>query len=146
MPRPVPWVKVGLGNVSTLLGLIVFGPREAILLTVARTTLGPLMLGTLLTPAFVFSFGGGLCSAGTMIAIQRWWRGSFSVVGLSIWGALAHNSAQMALAYLVFVRSSGVIALLWLVPALSVATGTVTGLLAHWTLRKMVDKWRPKDA
>ena len=146
VPRPVPWVKVGLGNVLTLLGLIVFGPREAILLTVVRTTLGPLILGTLLTPAFVFSFGGGLCSAGTMIAIRQRWGGAFSIVGLSIWGALAHNSAQMALAYLLFVRSLGMAALLWLVPGLSVVTGAVTGLVAQWCVRKVVDKWRPNDA
>jgi heptaprenyl diphosphate synthase len=144
VPYPVPWVRMGLGNVATLLALFVLGPREAILVTLARTTLGPLVLGTLLTPVFVFSFGAGLCSVVTMvIAHQRWPRG-FGVVGVSIWGAVAHNTAQLALAYFLFIRSPAMVSLLPLVPILSVATGTITGLLAYWSLEKLVPEWRLK--
>lgn len=145
VPHPFPWVRVGLGNVTTLLALFALGPREAIVVTVVRATLGPLILGTLLTPVFVFSLGGGLAGAATMILIHRWWGGAFSVVGISVWGALAHNAAQLALAYLLFVRSSALVFLFPLLPVLSAATGIITGLLAHWSLRSVAQGWRLRD-
>ena len=63
------------------------------------------------------------------------------LVGVSIWGALAHNCAQWLLAYLLFVRSSALLSLLFLIPALSVVTGAITGLLARWSLERLIHRW-----
>ena len=112
---------------------------------VVRTALGALIVGTLLTPVFVLSFVGGLCSMGTMILIHQRWSHAFSVVGVSIWGALAHNMAQLALVYLLFIRSLEVALLLPFFLVLSVITGAMIGLLAYWSLEKVVPKWHLMD-
>ena len=67
------------------------------------------------------------------------------MVGISVWGAVAHNAAQLALAYLLFVRSSALVLLLPLLPLLSVGTGMITGLLAHWSLGSVAQRWRLRD-
>ena len=138
-------MRVGLGNTATLFALLLFGPRAGVLVTVVRTILGALIVGTLLTPIFVLSFGGGVCSIGAMIIVHRRWPRIFSIVGVSIWGALAHNIAQLLLVYLLFIKSIEVLLLFPLFLVLSITTGAMIGLLAYWSLEKIVRRWELMD-
>jgi energy-coupling factor transport system permease protein len=98
------------------------------------------VLGTFLTPTFVLSFSGAVVSAVVMVLLYRFsGRGqfSFSLVGISVGGAASHIMTQVALVYLLFIRSSGV---LWLWPWLclaAVATGVLTGLIAVQAVRRL---------
>jgi heptaprenyl diphosphate synthase len=142
IPRPFPWMRIGLGNLAALLALFLFGSKDAMLVAMVRTLLGALIVGTLLTPIFVLSFGGAICSVGIMAIVHRRWPCTFGIVGVSIWGALTHNMVQLALVYLLFIRSSAVVALLPFLLMLSVATGTVIGALAYWSLKKVAPVWQ----
>lgn len=139
-PHPLPGVRLGLANIITVIALVYIGPGSAIQLAVLRTLVSSMVLGTFLTPTFVLSFSGAVVSAVVMVLLYRFsGRGqfSFSLVGISVGGAASHIMTQVALVYLLFIRSSGV---LWLWPWLclaAVATGVLTGLIAVQAVRRL---------
>lgn len=137
IPKPVPWLRFGLANSATLLALYLFGVKEAIFVAGMRAVLGSFLLGGVLNPAFLFSFFGGLISAACMAVVFSFFRKVFSVIGVSVWGALTHNLAQLAVAMLLFVHR---IELLYLIPFFlltAVVTGFLTGLLVFFLLRPL---------
>jgi heptaprenyl diphosphate synthase len=66
LPSPVPWLKLGLANIITLVTLLLYGMRTAIAVTLIRVILVSLFTGTFLGPAFILSLGGGIISTVTM--------------------------------------------------------------------------------
>jgi heptaprenyl diphosphate synthase len=134
LPHPLPGVRLGLANVMTLVALVELGAGPAIGLTVVRTLVSAMLLGTFLSPAFWMSFAGGITSTSVMVGLYLWSRRfpvvGFGLLGISVAGAATHMMAQVALVYLVFIRSPGVL-LLWPWLGLgAVATGVLTGLVA----------------
>jgi|GEM_PF-55842 len=141
LPHPLPGVRLGLANIITVIAMVYIGPGSAIQLAVLRTLVSSMVLGTFLTPTFVLSFSGGVVSALVMVVLYRLSRGGgpfrFSLIGISVGGAVSHILTQVALVYLLFIRSSGVL-LLWPWLALSaVVTGVVTGMIAVQAVRRL---------
>jgi heptaprenyl diphosphate synthase len=142
-PHPLPGVRLGLANIITVIAMVYIGPGSAIQLAVLRTLVSSMVLGTFLTPTFVLSFSGGVVSAVIMVLLYRLsGRGQFSfgLVGICVGGAASHIMTQVALVYLLFIRSSGV---LWIWPWLclaAVATGLLTGLIAVQAVRRLENK------
>lgn len=135
VPVPVPGVKLGLANIISLLTIIMLGWRDAVYVTVARVLLGSLFGGSLFGPSFVMSLGGGLASIFIMSYVAANYRKLFSLVGVSLFGAITHNIAQVVLAA-ILVNSWG---LLWYLPYLllfAVPTGLCTGLAANYFFSK----------
>jgi heptaprenyl diphosphate synthase len=137
LPTPLPWMRLGLSNAIVLLGIVGFGLRGGLLISVLRTVVGSLLVGTFLTPAFFFALSGGVSSVLLMGALWRLLPGAFSLVGISIFGAAAHNAAQLAVASALFIGRSEVLFLLPLFGFASLATGFVTGLIAHFLSIKL---------
>jgi heptaprenyl diphosphate synthase len=141
LPHPLPGVRLGLANIITVIAMVYIGPGSAIQLAVLRTLVSSMVLGTFLTPTFVLSFSGGVVSALVMVLLYRFSRGGgplrFSLIGISVGGAVSHILTQVALVYVLFIRSSGVL-LLWPWLALSaVVTGVVTGMIAVQAVRRL---------
>jgi heptaprenyl diphosphate synthase len=140
LPHPVPGVRLGLANIITVIAMVYIGPASAVELAVLRTLVSSMVLGTFLTPTFVLSFSGGVVSALVMVLLYRLsGRGpfSFGLIGISVGGAVSHIATQVALVYLLFIHSSGV---LWLWPWLivaSVVTGIMTGAIAVQAVRRL---------
>ncbi len=101
----LPWFRPGLGNIATILALLMFGFGDALKVTLLRIVLGALILGRLFTPVFVFALCGGLASAVVMAAAYRYGKRIFGPVGISVLGAAVHNLVQLLVAYLLFVKS-----------------------------------------
>lgn len=138
---PIPGVKLGLGNIVTVFALYALGPGQALMILIARCLLGAMFAGNM--NALLFSLLGGLAAMLTMIGLVRLRR--FSVYGVSVGGAAAHNCGQMAAAVLTL----GSAAPLYYLPVLllvSLVTGTLTGLaaaclfqaLGHTSLRNLI--------
>jgi heptaprenyl diphosphate synthase len=134
---PIPFFKLGLANVVTLIVLIEYGFREAIAVVVLRVLVGSLLIGTLFQPNFVFSLSGGVASAMVMGILIRWGGGWFGLVGISIMGALAKNAAQLLMAYWLWVRHVKILSLLPLFFLVSIGAGTVVGLLTGSLMKKI---------
>ena len=133
LPMPVPGIRLGLANIITLLTLVIFGLRSALIVTIVRSILGSIFLGGLFGFGFWLSFGAGIVSSLAMAVVMIIKnKGIVSLVSVSIIGAAAHNLTQLTLASLII----GNMALLGgyypLLLLLSVPTGLITGLAAHY--------------
>lgn len=130
-PRPLPWMKLGLGNLPVMLALMGYGPLAALAVSVLKLFIGGLLSGSLANPAFFIGAGAGMCSWLVMSVARVLGRSIFSAVGLGIWGALTHQLAQLALAYL-YIGQWGMWTLLPVALLGGLISGILIGLLAHW--------------
>jgi heptaprenyl diphosphate synthase len=131
-PRPLPWMRLGLGNAAVLLALLVQGTGAGLAVAAIKALGGGLLSGGFGGPAFVIGGGAGMASVLIMGLVQRWAGGLFSPVGISILGALTHQCVQLGLAYLFYVRQSGLWALLPIFLLIGLVSGTLIGLVVSW--------------
>ncbi len=128
---PIPGIKLGLANVVTLFALTVLGTRQAVTILLCRVTLAAIFMGSI--TGFLFSLFGGLLALLVMRLLLlregRW----FSLVGISIGGAAAHNIGQIAAAMLTL-GTFDVLGYLPLLLLSAIPMGFVTGLTAFAVL------------
>jgi heptaprenyl diphosphate synthase len=98
LPTPVPWFRLGSANILTVTALVLFGSRAAWTVTLARITIGSLLLGNLFSPAFFLSLTGGLCATALMSMLWALASRLIGPVGLSTLGAVGHAAGQMGMA------------------------------------------------
>jgi len=135
LPNPVPWVRLGLPNIVTLIVLLEHGARAASLVLAVRLLLGGLFAGTLFGPQSLLSAAGGAASLAAMSTAARLAANRLSPFGLSLLGAAAHATAQLGTLALWF--GGGMFAFLPLFGGLSLVTGAVTGLIADALLARL---------
>lgn len=134
----VPGAKLGLANVITLLAFVIFGFGSAMYLAVVRTLLGSIFLGNFPGFGFYLSFSGAVISTLVMaLGIALWKRGKISLVVVSIMGAVAHNTAQVAVASLVIGNFNLLKLYLPLLLLLAIPTGFFTGLVVVYTQKAL---------
>ena len=127
---PLPGLKLGLANIVTLTALFLLKYRYAFAILVIRCVLGAVFGGGI--TGLAFSLSGGLLALSVMI-IGKKARG-FSVYGISMMGAAAHNIGQILTA-MVLMNSVYVGAYLpWLL-LVGIATGLLTGGVCAGVLR-----------
>ncbi len=162
LPRMIfPWAKPGLANQATLIGIVLLGPAAGLVIAVLRSLLSNLLLGLLFSPGFVLSLIGSVASAGVMglffkygncvlpfrqetevstgLVCRRAGK-RFSIISISVVGALVHNSMQLLVAYVLLVQHWGVWLHLPPMIVVGVATGLFNGLMASLLLRVLKDR------
>ena len=147
-PHPLPWLRLGLANMITLTSLVIFGYAIAVQVAVLRTILSSFLLGTFFTPGFFLSFSGALVSALVMGGIYSLGKTvksnpssqylfGFSIIGVSILGAVTHNLTQLFVAYVFLIRHKGVFLTLPFLIVAAVVTGFITGYGANYLSREI---------
>ena len=93
-----PGIKMGLPNLIIMFLFYRKGLRAAATVSLLRVVLVSMLFGNV--TAFLYSAAGAVLSLAVMTALRRlqW----FSVVGVSISGAVAHNLGQILMAMLLF--------------------------------------------
>jgi heptaprenyl diphosphate synthase len=135
IPNPLPWVRVGLANIMTLLALLLFGLKAGLLLTLLRVTIASLMFGTFLSPPFFISILAGFASTLVMgLACSRL-RPWMSPIGISVLGGFTHNLAQLCVAYWLIVKHWEIF---YLFPILSLV-GMFAGFFNGWAVLYLYD-------
>lgn len=130
IPKPVPFFRLGLANIPVLVSLGIFSPKYVLLLVVLKVVGQGLVNGTLASYVFLFSVAGSVASALVMLLAHRAGKRWISLVGVSVFGALASNVVQITLSVtFIFGQSSWVIAPVFL--GLGVASGLVVGVFAE---------------
>ena len=133
VPRPLPWMKLGLGNLAVMLALLVYGFVAALGVSAIKLFVGGLVSGSLGGPAFVIAGGAGMASLTVVAGVSKAKPDLFSPVGLSTLGALIHQSVQLLLAYL-YIGHAALFSLLPIFLATGLLSGILIGLLVYWTL------------
>lgn len=136
IPRPLPWMKLGLANVAVLLALLTEGPAAALTVQLTKWLVGSLLTGSLGGPAFVIAGSAGLASWAAMALAWRYTGRLFSPLGLSLLGAAVHQTVQLGCAGL-YIHQLGLFALLPLSLLSALVSGAAIGLLAGWALEKV---------
>jgi heptaprenyl diphosphate synthase len=134
IPKPLPFMRIGLANLPVLLSLRLNRPRFTLALTALKILGQGLINGTLFSYIFLFSSGGSLASALVMLGCARLFGEKMSLIGISLLGSLASNGAQILFARF-FLLGEGA----WLIGPPFLAIGTVTGFLLGFFSRKMLE-------
>ncbi|MDF1554214.1 MAG: Gx transporter family protein [Deferrisomatales bacterium] len=134
LPRPAPWLRLGLGNALVLVALLRWGWREATWVALGKVLLGGLLGGGLFGPGFLLSCAGTVAATGVMVVASRL-APPLGCVGISVLGAVGHGFTQLALARVLLLRTPALWALAPLVGSTAVLSGCITGVLAHRVLR-----------
>lgn len=127
-PLGVPGAKWGLANIVSLLALLWLSLREAALLVGLRVVLIAIFTGTLFGLGFWLSAAGAAAALLVMAVLLR--LPGFGLLGISIAGAAGHNLAQLGV-YALVVSSAGVFYLLPPLLAVSLLTGSLTGIIVN---------------
>ena len=129
---PLPGVKLGLANIVTMFALFFLPQRQAFWILVVRCVLGSVFGGGL--SGLAMSLTGGVLAFWTMAAAKR--ISLFSVYGVSILGAAAHNLGQILAASAMM----GSVYTFFYLPFLlltALATGMITGTISSFTFRAL---------
>jgi heptaprenyl diphosphate synthase len=139
LPRPFPFMKIGLSNVVVLILLIKWNFRSALVVAVTKTFIGGFFSGTILSPTTLFSFGGSLAALFIMLVFIRT-KIAFSVIGISIAGAVVHNVTQLLIVRSILIKENSIFYLTPLMILMGIVTGVITGYLA----KMFMDRFKKK--
>jgi heptaprenyl diphosphate synthase len=106
IPKPIPFMRIGLANLPLIIGLGVLTYREYFLLALLKVIGQGLISGTLFSYIGLFSLGGTLASSTVMLLLFIVFKEKISLLGISIAGATASNVVQIELARLVLFGSA----------------------------------------
>lgn len=129
----IPGVKLGLANLIVVIALYRIGVRESYVLSVLRVILAGFLFGNLF--AILYSLAGGLLSLTVMVFLKK--TEKFSVLGVSMAGAVFHNIGQLIMAAIVLESLS----ITYYLPVLMIS-GIVTGLLIGIVANEMLKRVR----
>ena len=129
----IPGGRLGLSNIVSIVNIFTFGGTNAFFIAALRSVLGSFLAGNPM--AALFSLSGACLSVLAMNNAKRLFFPKISETGLGILGALAHNTAQMIAASLVY-KSAYVFSYLPYFCFLSLVSGTFTGYCAKLILKR----------
>ena len=136
LPRPVPFMKLGLANLPAVICAARLGFPRTMALNTSRALAVALLTGSLATPSFLMSIAGAVASALAMSAASRCYPAFLSMTGISVAGACASVWTQMGVASLVLpglpVGSLCIPVTLW-----GIGSGAGVGLAAGLLYRRL---------
>ena len=130
IPRPLPFLKLGLANVVVLLLLWKGNHLAAFIVIISKCILGGIFTATLLTPMTLISLGASLSAFIAMLLVLKS-KAGLSLQGTSIMGATIHNMAQLAIVNWLLLSGDAALKLLPMMMILGLITGLITGYLAN---------------
>lgn len=130
----IPGVKLGLANIFTVYAVYRFSGKETLLMLLTRILLGAFFSGNFFS--VVYSLAGGLLCLAGMLLLKKVIPGNYLWL-CSVFGAIFHNTGQMAAA-LIVARSIAVLAHYPLLIVSGCIAGMFTGLCAQFVLKRLM--------
>ncbi len=127
----IPGIKLGLANIVTVVSLFILGPVYAVTIQIVRIVLSTLLFGS--PASLIYSLSGGILSVLSMILILGLRKPMFSIVAVSVTGAVFHNIGQILAASFVV----GNLNLAFYLPVLMIS-GVATGILVGFSSKYLV--------
>ena len=141
IPKPLPFMRIGLANLPVMLACNVF-PLRAFLILVCVKVLGQaLITGTLFSYIFLFSLAGTFCSALLMFFLRRALCERLTFIGIGTAGAVVSNVSQLSLAY-VFIFRENVRYIAPVFLAAGLVTGIALGIFCEIFIRRSQWYWK----
>lgn len=131
-----PGAKMGLGNVVTLLAMVLLSYADAYIVLILRCLLGALMAGN--PGSLLYSLPAGIISLTVMLLLFVLFVPKISIMSISFIGAVFHNITQLAVASLI--TSVNLMALLPLMLGASVIAGIFVGIVTFFVIKYLPKK------
>ncbi len=132
-PFPIPGIKLGLANIITVYAIYRYKPYEAAAITVVRLILGAVFAGNF--AALIYSASGAaLCLIG-MLILRRFIDEKHIWIS-SVFGAILHNTGQMAAA-LIITQTPQLLAYYPFLLVSGCLAGAFTGLCAQIVISRL---------
>lgn len=131
IPIPVPGVKLGLANMVFLITLVILGYKEALLVVIIRSIILSIVIGNI--SGLMYSVPSSIMSTTIMAIIYNRFNKKFSLMGVSIFGALAYNMTQIGVASLIM-QNIRIFSYLPIMNLMSLFTGYFIGLGSKFTI------------
>ena len=129
---PIPGIKLGLANIVTVFAVFALGPKDGAAVLFVRIFLGAVFAGNFST--ILYSAAGGVCAIGVTVLLRKILKeNQLWVAGCC--GAIAHSVGQMAMA-ITLTATPGLAVYLPVMIAVSILTGTFTGLCAQFLVKR----------
>lgn len=131
IPNPLvvlfPGAKLGLSNIITLICLLNFGFKDTFSILSVRIILSSMFAGPM--SYLLFSIAGGYLSLGGMYLASK--LKGFSIIGISLIGAIMHNIGQLLMAGLIIKNLSMITYLPFMLGA-SIVSGVFIGIVVKF--------------
>lgn len=134
LPIPFPGVKLGLANLIILLGFEILRPGEVLMVSAFRVLLVGMLFGGF--SSMIYAGFGALLSYTLMLLVRSLLTDKISQVGISIMGAIGHNSGQIGAA-IVMLGSFKILSYLPILMVSGIITGFLTGFFANYVLKHL---------
>ena len=129
---PIPGIKLGLSNIITVFAVFALGPKDAASVLFVRIFLGAVFAGNFST--ILYSAAGGTFAICVTIGLRKI-LGKKQLWIAGVLGAIAHSIGQMAMA-ITLTGTPGLIIYLPVMIAVSILTGSFTGLCAQFLVNR----------
>jgi len=130
----VPFAKIGLSNIVTLVALYCIGGKKAFIVLITRCILSSLFMGNVFS--LVYSLSGAIASFLVMLFLYKTCRKFLSIVVISIVAAITHNIVQVLIAWAI-VGNIYILSFLAYLLIVSVIAGIITALCAKFAISKI---------
>lgn len=130
IPKPLPFIRLGLANLPILISLEIVAPQYTLLLVLVKVIGQGLVNGTIFSYAFIFSAAGSFTAGLAMIAVKRIGKNRISLIGISIIGAVTSNLVQIFIARLLIIGKGA----LYIAPpflAIGLVSSVLLGVFAN---------------
>ncbi|MBN1525214.1 MAG: Gx transporter family protein [Spirochaetales bacterium] len=135
IPKPLPFLRLGIANLPILIALRSLRFRDLFLLVFIKIMVMGLFSGSLFSYTFLFSIAGGISSflvmAGTAAIIKK----RLSLVGISVIGAFTSNCVQLWIAGLLVFGEGA-----WFIAPPFLVVGTISSVLLGLLAARFIQK------
>jgi len=144
MPLPfvAPGAKLGLSNMVILITLVVFDFKDALSVGILKSVVLTLVTGSV--TGLFYSLSGSVLSCLTMYIVYKYFSNVFSLIGVSIFGAMAHNFAQVLVACLMM-SNFRIFSYLPILQLTSLFTGYFVGLTSKFAVNNLKKSFNKID-
>ena len=125
-PRPIPYFRIGFSFIIILMVLDSFNLKELLLMIAIKNISVAIVFAYILTPPFYLGITGGIMSV-IVMKVMRNFKNIFSILGVSIAGALVSNLSQAILSQYLF-NLPDIKFLILPVLIISLITGSIIGI------------------
>jgi len=139
LPIAMPGARLGLSNMVVLVTIIVFGFKDGIKVAMLKSTVLMLITGSI--SSFIYSISGAILSCIMMFIAYKYISSIFSLIGVSIIGALAHNFAQVSVAS-AMMNNLRIYSYLPFLMIMSLFTGYFVGLSSTYIVKNLKKNFR----
>lgn len=126
LPIPIPGVKLGLVNIVFLTTLVLFGFKESIIVVIVRGLAMSIATGNI--SGLIYSFPSSIMSTAIMAIVYKKFSEYFSLIGVSLFGAITFNVVQICMASLIM-QNIKMFVYLPIMSLTSIFTGCFIGLV-----------------